>query len=390
MTNLATSMASVTKPSIEDEAAAIKKEDKESMAADVQSYLISNYRDALQRGDKGAAKACLLAARCFTENDPNVANEIYTMAKADGDVDEASKSFASIFNHLFASTKVSANSKACSDEEESIRDRMKDELNTLFKELKSLHLEFKTSPASTSTQARQKLSTNIVDDKHGIKELSLKSSNHPLIRSFSYKALFEHLPDTTKRSLFDYAIECCNDPMEKCKLIMLDISVFNDNVASRATQLLRLLIDLSCHKKKHDEQPQKLTPSETTPQSAKQYARSVLVLDAIPLVLGKINLSSLDIELGELYDIILSFSCEQWLEKAAKENDPSVLNEEVRRSIAKRILDLEHTTPSDVTEGYSRITFNLLVGKFLETVENDQVKALLVELNSIVGSKCPR
>lgn len=372
-------MVNPKKSIIQDDMEALKKEDKESMAADVQSHLISNYRDALKKGDKGAAKSCLLAARCFAQNDPNVANEIYIMAKSDGDICEASKSFVDIFNYLLASTKDESISKGISAEITDILDRMKEEMKTLLCELESLHLKLKTPSAHVSSANRRK-NSNLDQGKGRVS----KANNCSTTRKFSYQALFDNLPDDTKRGIFDYAIETCDNPIEKCVLIMLNINLFPDDVESRGTRLLQILIDLSDDNKK----PDKLSdtgPSTETCSQTYYKAGSLLVLDAIPLVLNHVPLSNLDIDVVKLFKSTLSYTSEQCLEEIAKETNGSEMQEEVKKFIARRILGMEQNCFSlSENEKYSRITFNLLCDKFLDTCTSERKKVHLGRVKSLV------
>lgn len=379
-------MVNPKKSVIQDDVEASKKEDKESMAADVQSHLISNYRDALRKGDKGAAKSCLLAARCFSKNDPNVANEIYQMAKSDGDVCEAAKSFVDIFNYLLASTKDESKLKDISVEVTDIIDGMKEEMKTLLCELEFLHLKLKTSSAHNFSSKSRENSSHNQGDKSNSKGSVLKASNCATQKKFSYQALFDNLPGDTKRDLFGYAIETCNDPIEKCVLMMLDINLFPDNVASRGSRLLKILTDLN-DSKEEDEPSDEGSPTETC-FLPDHKARSLLVLDAIPLILNYVPLSDLDIDVVKLFQETINYITDQCLEVTASETNPSELDEEVKKFIARRILGLEHNCflPSENEEN-SRITLNLLCDKFLDICANEGKKNYLVRLRSLVQER---
>lgn len=363
--------------------------DTSHISTDVQSYLISNYRDALKKGDKSAAKSCLLAARYFSVNDPNVTNEIYIMAKSDGDVNEASKCFANIFNDLFLN-KSQSPAKTQSNELLSVLNQMKEEIKVLLIELSSQYLKLKSVPAPPTLSTLQAQSHNPTpmlsprlrlssEDRVASRESvsRLDTHLHSLTKSLFYQQLFESLPEPTKRSILDHAIETTENLFEKCRLMMLVISVFSDSCSTYGSRLLRKLMELSTADQRLDEERQISCVSQASLMC--HYAKSLLVLDAIPLVLNIIPVLQLDVDVEELYKTALNFYSEHCLETSAAEYEASELHEGVKKSrLAKSHLShLEHNSPADeAIEEHLLSTMSLLSQEFINSLQDINEKEL--------------
>lgn len=349
---------------------------------DVQSYLISRYRDALKSGDKSFAKSCLLSTRLFSVDDPNITNEIYVMAKADGDISEAAKCFANIFENLFANANPA---DSLTNEALVVANQMKEETRLLLNELKSQHLKLRSTPIVTS-HARQipsvsqspllspRLRTSSEDrsmsrdpvlslDKH------LNSSN----KSFFYQQLFDHLNQDVRRSILSHSIDSCDNPFERCRFMMLLISLFNDSVTTHGHRLLKTLIDLSQSTNENSNNDCDKSLGTTRPESMCQYARSMLVLDAIPLIFSLTESQNLEFDLDELFQQTINYYSEFCLERAAEEYEFEELHEGLRKAIAARILAKDINCPAheDSIEENLNISLNLLFDRFLHEFSND-------------------
>lgn len=346
---------------------------------DVQSYLISNYREALKKGDKSAAKSCLLAARYFSVNDPNVTNEIYMMAKSDGDVSEASKCFANMFNDIFMANG-SGSPKNHTNESSVVINQIKDEIRLLLNDLKSHHLKLKSSQTPASAGIRQ---TNSVsqspmlsprlrmssEDRAASREsLSrLDSHLHSKTTSFFYQQLFDNLPKDVKSSILDHSIDTCDNPLERCRLMMLSISIFSDSVSKYGSQLISTLTSLS----EPDVATRKKLMSSCPPMVC-QYAKSLLVLDAIPLIFSAPESENLDFEIEELLSRTLSYYSEFYLENIASEYEFDELHEGLKKTIAARILGKENNSTADDSMEDNLVTvLNLLFDRYIHLFSSD-------------------
>lgn len=377
-----------------------QSQDSSAPTSDVQSYLISNYRDALKKGDRSAAKSCLLAARYFSVNDPNVTNEIYLMAKSDGDVGEASKCFANMFSDLFLDNERSPDSEELSNELKSVINQIKDETRSLLADLKSQYLRLKSLPAPAALNSRQTSSIQTSpmlsprirlssEDRMGSREsiAKLDTHLHSTSRTLFYQQLFEILPDAIKKSILDHSIETCQSPLEQCRLMMLAMSIFNETVNLHGGKLLRSLVDLSSGKIPPQDCTKVLSnnPLSTIMQ---QYAKSLLVLDAIPLVLNLAPLSVLDVDIDKLYGATLSYYSMNCLETSSSEFEANELHEGVKKSIATRILGIEHNSAHDeALEEHLITTMNLISQKFVETLTDDEDRARLEKLHLLIKDK---
>lgn len=388
---------------IRNEAAAEARQNKSqdsSTTSDVQSYLISNYREALKKGDRSAAKSCLLAARYFSVNDPNVTNEIYLMAKSDGDVGEAAKCFANVFSDVFLDNERDLSSEDISHELKSVIHQIKDETKSLLTDLKTQYLRLKSLPVPAALTSRQASSIQTSpmlsprirlssEDRSTAREslAKLDSHLHSSSRTLFYQQLFDSLPDTIKKSILDYSIETCENSIEQCRLMMLAMSIYNENVNIYGGRLLRLLVNLS----KGKEQQQgvnKVAFSNPISSMMQQYAKSLLVLDAIPLVLNLAPLSVLEIDVEELYEATLNLYSHNCLETSASEFEANELHEGVKKSIATRILGIEHNSAQDeAMEEHVIMTINLISQKFIENLPEDEDKAQLEKLHTLIKDK---
>lgn len=374
-------------------------ESRDCNGPDAQSYLISKYREALKRGDKSDAKSCLLAAKYFSVNDPNVTNEIYMMAKSDGDVIEASKCFAKIFTDLFMNPEQNS-IKTNPNEQSIVMNQTKEEIRVLLNELKSYFLKLKAQPASAALVSRQIppiipspiLSPRVrmsSEDRAANSDSALsKLDNHlnTSTRSFFYQQLFESLPEPIKKTILEHSIETCDNPFESCRLMMLAISIFNTNVVNYGSRLLRTLMSLSDPDKKSDEDKQ----SFSNPRSSIMcnYAKNLLVLDAIPLVLSLTPPSSLELDVEELFERTLNFYSNQCLETSSTEYEADELLEGVKKSIAVRILGIEHNSAlEEAIEDQLTSTLSQISQRHLELMPNSATKTKLEEMRVMIADR---
>lgn len=372
--------------------------DQVSTGPDAQSYLISKYREALKRGDKSDAKSCLMAARYFSVNDPNVTNEIYMMAKSDGDVIEASKCFAKIFTDLFINQEQSS-IKTNTQELATVMNQTKEEIRVLLNELKSYFLKLKAQPASAALVSRQipsivpspllspRVRMSSEDRSANIDSLS-KLDNHlnTSSRSFFYQQLFENLPETIKMSFLEHSIENCDNPFESCRLMILALSIFNGSVSNYGSRLLHTLTSLSDPDKKLDDDKQAFPNPRSSIMC--NYAKNLLVLDAIPLVLSILPISSLEFDVEELFERTLNFYSNQYLETSSAEYEADELHEWVKKSIAVRILGIEHN--SALEEAIEdQITSNLsqLSQRHVELMPNSTTKTKLEKIRVMIADR---
>lgn len=388
-------MASMAKEPVNSPASPV---DQEPTGPDAQSYLISKYREALKRGDKGDAKSCLMAAKYFSVNDPNVTNEIYMMAKSDGDVIEASKCFAKIFTDLFISSE-SSSIKTNSQELSTVMNQTKEEIRVLLNELKSYFLKLKAQPASAALVSRQipsiipspLLSPRVrmsSEDRSANCDSLSKLDNHlsTSSRSFFYQQLFENLPEPIKVSFLDYSIETCGNPFESCRLMMLALSIFNGSVSNYGSRLLRTLTSLSDPDKKLEDNKQPFPNPRSSIMC--NYAKNLLVLDAIPLVLSLSPISSLEIDVEELYEITLKFYSNQCLETSSTEYEADELHDGVKKSIAVRILGIEHNSAlEEAIEDQITSTLSQLSQKHLELTPNSTTKTKLEKMRAMIADR---
>lgn len=367
--------------------------------SDVQSYLISKYREALKKGDKSAAKSCLLAARYFSVNDPNVTNEIYMMAKSDGDVSEASKCFTNIFNDLFSSSNQNQPSNQTNDLRSSeVNIQIKEEIRQLINDLKAQYLKLKSSSTPGAGGMRQahsvsqspmlspRLRLSSEDRAASRESLSkLDSHLHSKTSSIFYQQLFDNLTRDVRVNILDHAIDTCESPLEKCRLMMLSISIFSDNVLKYGPQLIGTLSDLS--------QPEVAIKKKlltSCPPMISHYAKSLLILDAIPLIFSTPESSSQDYEIADLLHKIFSYYCEYYLENVASEYEFDELHDGLKKTIAARILgkDQSNSTPDDSMEDNLITILNLLFEKYLNTFKDEpEVTNQLKELRNLIADK---
>ena len=59
-----------------------------------------------KRGDRNAAKSSPLMSKNIQADDPKMSNEKYILAKADGNVSEASRHFAQLFSTFFFNEEI--------------------------------------------------------------------------------------------------------------------------------------------------------------------------------------------------------------------------------------------------------------------------------------------
>lgn len=351
------------------------------MSSDVQTYLIDNYREAVKQGDRSAAKSCLLAARYFSVDDPIVMNEIYLMAKSDGDVSEASKCFASLIKLLLLGDVSEGDQadKGTSSETAALISRIKDEIGFYLNQIKSksLHLKSKSRPNLVSARSTVSTGNRIQSD---ISCINIQFNGGLTAMSQSeitfYQQLFDNLPTDVNRSIIDYTIESCQDDFEQCRLMLLSMSVFPDSVEVYGNRSITKLIGI--------------VKSQTSQEEAesREYASSLLVLDVIPLVLQLTSLSNLSIEVKELFFSVLDYYSAHCLTAAAKEHDFNQLNDALKKSIADRILCKESSDPEEgVIEEEINSTFDLLYEKYRDELTTSGLKDLLIEVKDVIAQE---
>lgn len=343
---------------------------------DVQTYLIDNYREAVRQGDRSAAKSCLLAARYFSVDDPIVMNEIYLMAKSDGDINEASKCFASLVKLLLPSDNHRSESNGSgSNHPTALISRIKDEIELYLSQLKSKSLQLKSKPPATlSSRDRAEPGPTRLHSRDPQSQLSQSLSQvslHSRSDIVFYHQLFENLPADVNKSIIDQTIDSCEDCFEQCRLMLLSMSVFPDSVDTYSNRLLARLIEIVRTTEWRDDY--------------REYASSLLVLDAIPLVLRLIPLSRLTLDIGELFSHILGYYSRHCLKVAAEEYSYNELEDGLRKSIAERILckESDHLY-EDVIEDNINSTFDLLYDKYLEETNDENIQSFLNEFSTIV------
>ena len=373
-----------------------KKGQKSVATTDVQSYLISRYREALKSGDKSFAKSCLLSTRLFSVNDPNITNEIYAMAKSDGDVGEAAKCFANIFQDLFANETDNL-----AHESITVANQMKEEMRLLLNELKTQYLKLKSTPNSTSSLRQQAPSVcqspllsprsrMSSEDRSMSRDSVLKLDNHLNYtnKSFFYQQLFDNLPQDVRRNVLSHAIDSSDNPFERCRLMMLTIILFNDSVSIFGPRLLKTLMDLSELTSDKPGNSEKILGTTRLPSMC-QYARSMLVLDAIPIVFNLSESQNLDFDLNELFQRIISYYSEFCLENVASEYEFEELHEGVKKTIAARILAKEMSSSlDDSIEENLILSMKLLFDKFIHVFSDDSITVeKLTNLRQLVTCK---
>lgn len=343
------------------------KSKDENDSNDVQNYLITRYRDALKSGDKSYAKSCLLATRLFSVNDKNITNEIYLMAKSDGDVGEAAKCFANIFTDLMLANRPTKEQQhetnlcdtAQNCETQSVINQMKEEIRLLLTELKAHYLKLKSVVVTSMFNQQTRQAPSVAqspmlsprlrlasEDRAASKETvaKLDSHLHNATKRFFYQQLFDNLPKEVRKSLLDYSIENCDSPFEQCRLMILAISIFKEETIRLGSKLLKTLIDLS-QSTPPNEKTNAIHQDTTTPGPSRSsimsyHAKSMLVLDAIPLVFNNISKSEKlnDIRIEDLLMIVFDYYSKVLLENAANEYEFDELHEGMIKTIAARIL----------------------------------------------------
>lgn len=385
---------------------AILSDNHNVLADDVRSFLIGKYTEALRRGDKGIAKSCLLAARHFSEDDHDVTEEIYLMAKADGDVNEASKCFAKIFNNLNRAIPLDSEAKALV-----LRGKMDSPIQTssahsetfvgqeidhLLEDLQSKYLKrkttleflnsFKTRSANTVPLSNNQSQANISASPR-MRMLSIDSNRESSSRNDNrtsisgnlsfYHQLFDQMSDEIKRNIFRYKIEHCRDLEMKCHLMMLAITIFNDTITLYGSSLLNTLIELSSI----------YSMKRRAEEATRHKIQSLLILDALPLVLNITQLQDLQVDIDQLYKIILDFYSDYYLENVREFTNIHEFQEGMRKSIAARIIGVEqvHDASEELCENYVISSLKLLNQKIIEQMTDPLVKEKLEKLNSIVS-----
>lgn len=316
--------------------------------------------------------------------DPKIKSlcDLYFTSKADNNVTEASQCIATLFDLLFIADRE-AGSSAKFSLSTSVN-QIKEELKIFICELKSHHMKLKASSAPAVLLSRQNpISESPIlsprrrqtsDDRSASRDSVSKLSDSHLYTSnriIFYNQLFEQLPTTTKKSILNYFIDNSDNPHETCRLIMLAISLMSDQFSQLGGRLMQDLIRLSGSQRK-DSTNQATDDSKQgtlNPRAVmmSRYARSLLVLDAIPLVLSHYNPSENSIDLEILFEQTLGFLSEHSLETAASEYEFSELYEGVKKTVTARILGLDiNSGPKDYIEESTYITLNLLGQKYID------------------------
>lgn len=361
----------------------------------VYEYMISQHQDAVKQNDEISAISLLKASEYFNNHNPNATIELYFTSKNSGDVASASKCLADLFHHLFIPLQHESKA-AIKLEVSTIINQLREELRILVGELKTHHLKLKACAAPAMLLSRQTPSVSqspmlsprarlASDDRSSNSKLS-ESHIHSTSRIIFYNQLFEQLPDATKKAIIDNLILNSDNSFETCRLMMLAISIMGETFHHLSARLIKNLISLS-----NPPQPQEDNKSNViNPRTVMmcRYARSLLVLDAIPLVLGLPELSDTEIDMDCLFEQTLRFISEYCLETAASEYEFSELHEGVKKTIASRILGLEMNSASrDGMEESALLSLHLLNQRYIDNYPKIEIKQKLNELRALVSDR---
>lgn len=279
----------------------------------VQHYLIESASEALRRGDKSAAKSCLLTARYLSVNDSIVTYEIYQMAKSDGDVVEASKCFTNIF--LDQST---ATSKSISKSKKLIAE----ETRLMINDLLHRHLKMKSvlnlPPAAIKTSS---LSTSSLAGKRRSSSDTLVMNDYDTDEQF-YHQLYETLSDDIKKAVLTRAITECDSKLGQCRLMLLFLVLFptEDNPGDHGTKLLETLLAMS-------NKPDTCEDIGLASLMSIYYLRGLFVSDALPLILKNTPREKILESQDDILLRIFSFYIEFCISSCSVENSSSKMLE---------------------------------------------------------------
>lgn len=323
--------------------------------------------------------------------------QVYNAAKSNGDVAEASKSFATVFDELFLQDDKSL-------EQQSITlflvtNQMKDEIRLLVNELKSQFLKINPISMPTTLPVRSLPSIHQHPAANGWKkvcqESRFNSSNQTCkadenlsqsTEAFFYQQLFENLPEAIKKRILDQSIDACDNSLDRCRLMMLAMTIFSDTAPQYGSELLKTLIDLSeplddVASPETNGKPR--PPDQLRVVKTSKHAKNSLILDAIPLVLKTASIADLDTKADSLIERTLNFYSNHCLEIAATEYEYHELHEGLKKDIVCRILGNSRTSASDdAIEERLNKTLALLNEKYIETISEERSKSRLKSLKA--------
>lgn len=369
--------------SVNIEGRTAEEERKPGLVDELQSYLVAKYREALKSGDKSFANSCLLSTKLLTTNNPSIVDDGKIMTK-DGDVGDAAGYFNRLFEALFAGEEL--RSDAAADARKMVANQMKEEMRLILTELKSQWLKLKSTPDPTNmrqappvSSPRSRMSSedrSVLMSRDSVQKLDSHLISHK--KSCFYQELFDNLPQETRQGLINYSIENCDNPFERCRLMMLSITLSNDCVKFHGPKLFRTLIELSEPASSSDRaaasNTDRVHQRSNRAVNMCQYAKSMLVIDAIPLVFNLSQSQDLDVDIDELFTLTFKYYSEFCLNVAASEFDLEELHENVRKSLASND-PLKTSALEDQMEERINLSLNLIFDKFLREFSND-VEAL--------------
>lgn len=331
--------------------------------------------------------------------DPKATYEAYLKAKSDGDVGEASKCFASIFCDLFArSQKDTDPMQGKTSESLVVINQTKEEIRLLLSELKSHYLKLKsslmmnsiggglrqTSSVCTSPMLSPRVRMSSEDRTASRESLTkLDSQLRSTSKSFFYQQMFDNLSHHVRLDLLTHSIDACDNLLEKCRLMMLSITLFNETVANHAKQLIATLVGLT-------DETGKAATNVRPIVTLRQQAKSLLILDAIPLVLNLKDVELAQVDLDQLFERTIKFYSEHYVQNAANEYEPQELHEGLKKSVAARILGREiQSTLDESMEENILSTLIALSERYLKEViaDDGNLKEKLHDLRCAVANR---
>lgn len=373
--------------------------------SEIVEYLKKQHEIAISKEKPQQAESYLRVASNFVTRDPKATSELYFVSKASSDVQEASNCLANLFDNFFIplhnDPDITSNLEIST-----IINQLKEELKIIVSELKSHHLKLWacTAPAVLASRQTPSVSQSPMlsprarmtsDERISHRDSSNKISDinfHSSYRIIFYSQLFENLDESTRRGILNYCIDSSDNPYECCRLMMLALSMMRDSFPNLSNKLIKNLIGLANPTKRDSALQSEDPKSVPNPRISmmNKYARSLLVLDATPLVLNISQLSELDIDLEELFEQALRFLSEHCLESAATECDFNELHEGVKKAIAARILGIDiNSSSKDGMEELTMMTLSLLNLRYIDSVSDLMIQSKLRSIQSIIGDKTP-
>lgn len=373
---------------------------------DLIKYLDNGHEQALKDDDKCLASRYESAINLIREqSEPQSILEKYQFFKANADISEAAKCFSILFD-CFLSPLSKDSQQANKLGLTQTINHIREELRNLTSDLKSNYLKLKTSATPAPLVSRQsqsvlhspmlspRIKSNPEDRSSGRDSITkLDNQLNSTNRIIYYSQLFDNLPSTTRKQVLNFPLSETDNPLEACRLMMLIIVIFNEDVKIYGTRLLKTLLDVTSKNKNQqqiaDVKPINLQFSNPRANMMTRYARSLLVLDAIPLVASIAPLSEIEIELEELFEQTLSFYSETCLESSTPEYEFNELHEGVKKTITARILGIEHNhvASKEPNEDLLAASLSLLSQKYLETLNDIELKTKLETIRSAVFDK---